>query len=475
MATERRRPRPPEPTAVADDTRRTLEMRAAWDAVSAAFGALGRAFICADSSFRILHGSYVLDEIFAPGAAQAIEGRPLEELFGRALFGASGTLREALLAGERREGWRAEINIGVGEARLVALSTAPFPQTLQTACDLGVRYIVVLRPAEQSDITLGSPVTLGGMVARSATMQRVFGLIENLKHHDVTVLITGESGTGKELVARAIHQHSPRHAGPFVAVNCGALPVDLLESEMFGHTRGAFTGAVRDRIGRFESASDGTLFLDEVGDLPLPVQVKLLRVLQGGTFERLGENQTRTSRARVVAATHVDLARAVREGKFRDDLYYRLRVVPIEIPPLRARPEDIEPIASLLLARVGSRHGRSIRISPEALRTLLEYDWPGNVRELENVLEYAVTVCRGQTVLPEDLPALTAAAGSVAEPPPGAPMNAPSSVAAGNGDDRETLRRLLDAHHWRRADTARALGISRITLWRRMRGAGLGD
>ncbi len=467
MANEGRRPHPREPVVLTDETRSALEMRAAWTAVSAAFGALGRAFICADSDFRILHGSYVLDELFAPGAAKAVEGRPLEEVFGPGLFGRDGTLRQALLGGERREGWRAEVSLGVGEPRLVALSAAPFPQNLQPACDLGVRYVVVLRPAEQSDISLGAPITLGGMVARSAAMQRVFGLVENLKHHDVTVLITGESGTGKELVARALHQHSPRRAGPFVAVNCGALPVDLLESEMFGHARGAFTGAVRDRVGRFETAHDGTLFLDEVGDLPLPVQVKLLRVLQGGTFERLGENRTRVSRARVVAATHVDLARAVREGRFRDDLYYRLRVVPIEIPPLRQRPEDIEPIASVLLGRVGARHGRSVRMSPEALRALLECDWPGNVRELENVLEYAVTVCRGQTILPEDLPTLAAPREAPRRMDLGAAPPAPRRAVGNPG--REQLREVLDAHRWRRADAARALGISRVTLWRRMR------
>ena len=455
-----------------DVTRRALEASAAWNAVSAAFGALGRAFICADANLRILHGSYILDEIFGPGAAAAIQGRLLEDVFGAGLFGATGTLRDALVAGERREGWRAHLTLGEGEPRLVALSAAPFPQNLETACDLGVRFIVVLRPAEQSDVTLGSPVTLGGLVARSPAMSRIFSLVQNLKHAEVTVLITGESGTGKELVARAIHDQSPRRAGPFVAVNCGALPVDLLESEMFGHARGAFTGAVRDRIGRFETASDGTLFLDEVGDLPLPVQVKLLRVLQGGTFERLGENQTRTSRARVIAATNVDVVRAVREGRFRDDLYYRLCVVPIEIPPLRERPEDVEPIVSMLLGRVGARHGRSVRMSPDALRALLEYDWPGNVRELENVLEYAVTVCRGQTILPEDLPVL--AARHVAAPVvPGIGRTPGSVPARAGGETLDRLRETLEATHWRRAEAAHALGISRITLWRRMRDAGL--
>jgi DNA-binding NtrC family response regulator len=336
-----------------------------------------------------------------------------------------------------------------------------------------VKYIIVLRPTEQDrGDTLGAPTGIGGLVARSAAMARVFALIENLRHTEATVLITGESGTGKELVARVIHDLSPRHKGPFVAVNCGALPLELLESEMFGHTRGAFTGAVRDRIGRFEAATDGTLFLDEVGDLPLPLQVKLLRVLQDGTFERLGENHTRVSRARVVAATNVELPRAVREGRFRDDLFYRLRVVPIYIPPLRHRREDIEPLAQILLARVGARHGRALRFSPETLRILLQQDWLGNVRELENVIEYGVTVCRGQTMLPEDLPEPSSTAMSSADPSRAAErsnVSSPVPVPPGETEDEREIRRALDAHRWNRRETAESLGISRVTLWRKMR------
>ncbi|MCX6543407.1 MAG: sigma-54 dependent transcriptional regulator [Acidobacteria bacterium] len=462
-----------EPPSLTDETRSRLEEVAAWSAVSAAFGSLGRAFICADADFRIIHGSYVLDELFGDGAAARIEGRSLEEIFGRDLFGTSGTLRQALTAGERREGWRAQLSMADGEARLISLSAAPFPQNLRLACSLRVKYVVVLRPSEQDrDDVLGAPVTVGGLVARSPAMARIFTLVENLRHTEATVLITGESGTGKELLARLIHDQSPRRQGPFVAVNCGALPHELLEAEMFGHARGAFTGAVRDRIGRCEAASDGTLFLDEVGDLPLALQVKLLRVLQDGTFERLGENQTRTSRARVVTATHVDLSKSVREGRFREDLYYRLRVVPIEIPPLRRRREDIEPLAQVLLARVCARHGRALRFSPDALRVLLGHDWPGNVREMENALEYAVTVCQGQTIHPEDLPELTGD-----KPGTGVALASPPSPRVGSPDrgtgDYEHLRSVLDAHHWRRDEAARALGISRITLWRRMRRYGM--
>jgi transcriptional regulator with PAS, ATPase and Fis domain len=312
-------------------------------------------------------------------------------------------------------------------------------------------------------------------------MLRVFQLIENLKESEATVLVTGESGTGKELVARALHLHSPRRNGPFVAVNCGALPGELLESEMFGHVRGAFTGAVRDRTGRFEAAAGGTLFLDEAGDLPLPLQVKLLRALQERTFERVGDSVTRHSDARIIAATHLDLRRAVHEGRFRDDLYYRLRVVPIDVPPLRERRADVEPLARHLLRRVTARHGRSLLLAPDALRAFLRYPWPGNVRELENALEYAVAVCRGQTIHAEDLPAEVLEAQPAPPPEPASPpapyAPIPSSSApgpAGNGE-REHLRSVLEAHHWRRDEAARALGMSRTTLWRKMRELSLPD
>ncbi len=447
------------------ESRSLSPSEAAWEGVSAAFAALGRVFICLDDRYRILHASLTLDDILGPGTARGVEGRPIDELLGVDLFGSSGLLRAALEAGERREGWRAQLRLG-DQSHIVSISVAPFPRERFSACDSNIHAIVVIRPAEEDrDCAFGAPTAANGIVARSTAMLRIVSLVENLSHTDATVLITGESGTGKEVVARALHDRSPRRHAPFVAVNCGALPPDLLESEMFGHVRGAVTGAVRDRVGRFEAAGAGTLFLDEVGDLPLALQVKLLRVLQHGTFERVGESTSRVSRARVVAATNVDLRTAVANGRFRDDLYYRLRVVPIEIPPLRARREDVEPLARALLARVAARQGRSLRLSPDAMRALLDYDWPGNARELENALEYAVAVCRGQTILPEDLPELSAVRRPSATPPAAASMQPRS--------ESDPLRAALEAHRWRRAEAARALGISRSTLWRKMREAGL--
>jgi DNA-binding NtrC family response regulator len=445
-----------------------VALRAAIEGVSAAFASLGRVFLCVDAGFRVLHASSLLDRLSGRGTAE------VADLLGPELFGPSGTLRHLLLAGERREGWRSMLTVGDAKPRLVSLTAAPFHSDPGSVCDPRVAYIVVLRPAEEDEVAAGAQSPFPGLIGRSPAMDRVFRLIENLEQSEATVLLTGESGTGKEVLARAIHGRSPRRRGPFVGVNCGALPGELLESELFGHVRGAFTGAVRERAGRFEVAGGGTLFLDEVGDLPLPLQVKLLRVLQERTFERVGESQSRRTDARIIAATNVDLKRAVQDGRFREDLFYRLRVVPIEIPPLRGRREDIEPLATYLLARVAARQGRALRFSPDGLRVLLGYAWPGNVRELENALEYAVAVCKGQTILPEDLPLelQQEAARTPSLPAAGRPVEAPSPVASA---ELEKLKQALEAHRWRRAEAARALGISRATLWRRMREAGLED
>jgi DNA-binding NtrC family response regulator len=452
-------------------------LAAALAGVSSAFASLGRVFFCADASFHVLHASSHLETLAGRGAATRCEGRPLADLLGSELFGPSGTLRQLLLAGERREGWRASLAVPGSAPRAVSVTAAPFSAEPGAVCDPRVAYVVVLRPAEEEAHVSGSP--LPGLIGRSPAMERVFRLVENLEHSEATVLLTGESGTGKEVVARAVHARSPRRGGPFVAVNCGAIPGELLESELFGHVRGAFTGAVRDRAGRFEMAARGTLFLDEVADLPLPLQVNLLRVLQERTFERVGESVTRQADSRILAATNVDLKRAVLEGRFREDLYYRLRVVPIEIPPLRERREDIEPLATFLLARVAARQGRALRFSPDALRLLLEHAWPGNVRELENTLEYAVAVCKGQTILPDDLPAEVTAEAAL----PGGPAEprAMRPRAAGSGHprvdaevvDAARIRGALEACRWRRHEAARVLRMSRTTLWRRMRELGL--
>jgi transcriptional regulator with GAF, ATPase, and Fis domain len=469
---------------------------AAFAAVNAAFGSLGRVCLALDSAFRVRYVSARLDALLGEGSIARTIGAPAAELLGPELFGADAPMRQALAAGERREGWRALLRAGNGTTHLLSVTAAPLQRDPHGVCPKNADYLVVLRPAEEEPEESSGPVAADGLVWRSRAMAKVLRLVESLQHSEASVLITGESGTGKEVMARLLHSHSPRRNGPFVAVNVAALPGELLESELFGHVRGAFTGATRDRPGRFMAASQGTLFLDEVGELPLHLQVKLLRVLQEHTYERVGENQVRQADARIIAATNRDLRAAVGQGKFREDLYYRLRVFPIELPPLRQRREDIEPMAQRLLARVQTRTGRALRFSPDALRTVLSYAWPGNVRELENALEYAVTVARGQTLQPEDLPpevlagaAATngqgAAAGLAADAPdaspdatpdatPPGPLRARPAVGAPEEGERAALEAALQACRWCRADTARALGISRSTLWRRMRALRLG-
>jgi two-component system response regulator HydG len=246
---------------------------------------------------------------------------------------------------------------------------------------------------------------VGELLGNSAGMREVYRLALGVAPTASTVLILGESGTGKELTARAIHKQSPRANKQFVAVNCAAIPVDLVESELFGHMRGAFSGATATRPGLFEVADGGTLFLDEVGDLPLAAQVKLLRALQEGEVKRVGSNETRIVDVRVIAATNVDLRNRIAAGRFREDLYYRLNVVAISVPPLRERPEDIPLLAQHFVGRYAERTNRPIRgISERAMELLMAHAWPGNVRELENAIERAVVFCRSETIQPSDLP-----------------------------------------------------------------------
>jgi transcriptional regulator with PAS, ATPase and Fis domain len=320
-------------------------------------------------------------------------------------------------------------------------------------------------------------------------MRRIFRLVSKVARTDSTVLLTGESGTGKELVARAIHLQSRRTSGPFVPVNVGALPESLVESELFGYARGAFTGATIDRPGLIEAAEGGTLFLDEIGDMPLTSQIKLLRTLESNEVRRLGETTSRLVDVRVIAATHRDLQHMAVEGRFREDLYYRLNVVQIDLPPLRERREDIGLLASYFLDRIARREGRTLRFSPAVAALLESHDYPGNVRELENAVEHAFTVAEGDILLPDDLPGPiraprllpqsrhdgTPAAAGPAAPGPGA---APDAASLRDGwtiaeVEREHIQRVLERHHGNATAAAKQLGISRTTLWRKLRQYGL--
>ena len=321
-----------------------------------------------------------------------------------------------------------------------------------------------------------------GLVGRSAAMRRVFALVEKAAQSDAAVIISGESGTGKELVAQAIHELGPRRHKPFVQINCAAFNESLLESELFGHVRGAFTGAHRHRIGRFEEVQDGDLFLDEVGDIPLATQVKLLRVLETRRFERVGENQPLPMEARLISATNQDLERRVASGGFRQDFFFRINVIPLHLPPLRERRDDIPLLVDHFAARLRERSGRDIPgVTPAAMTRLMAHAWPGNVRELRSVLEYAFVVCPDGPIDAEHLPPL--GAGAPAPPATAAPP-ARDHAAAPSADhlarftpaeiqQRDQLIAALRAARGNKSEAARRLGVSRVTVLNRMRKYGV--
>ncbi|WP_425443959.1 sigma-54 dependent transcriptional regulator [Thioalkalivibrio denitrificans] len=325
------------------------------------------------------------------------------------------------------------------------------------------------------------------LVGSNPLVQRIRRLIEQVAATDANVLILGETGTGKEVVARNIHAGSTRRERPFVAVNCGAIPADLLESELFGHEKGAFTGALSARQGRFELAQGGTLFLDEIGDMPLPMQVKLLRVLQERTFERVGSNRSIQCDVRIIAATHRDLETAIDEGRFREDLYYRLNVFPIEVPPLRHRRGDLPLLISELTNRMEGEGRGSVRLAHSALRALATYDWPGNVRELANLIERLAIMFPGETVEVDGLPAKFRREGDeelaeladqvLGEGVPGLDAQLPREgidlKEYLNDLEMGLIRRALDEASGVVAHAAKLLGMRRTTLVEKMRKFGI--
>jgi DNA-binding NtrC family response regulator len=321
---------------------------------------------------------------------------------------------------------------------------------------------LLLTVQQVTGISRATPLQFGAnrqlpaqVVAQSALLKAVFHDASLIAPSESRVLITGESGVGKEVLADVIHAWSPRSAGPLIKVNCAAIPETLLESELFGHEKGAFTGAVAQRIGRFEQANDGTIFLDEVGDMSPPLQAKLLRVTQNGCFSRVGSNRELQTNARILAATNTNLEEAVKAGRFREDLFYRLNVVELSVPPLRERIEDILPLAGAFIAEL--TQGKA-RLSAAAADCLNRYPWPGNVRELRNAMERAALLSRGELILPEHLPNRVREA-------------TPQPLAVDSGDteqlgeiERQAIFQALRAHSFNRTETAKALGISRRAL-----------
>jgi two-component system response regulator HydG len=415
----------------------------------------------AEEAFQLL-GSQPVDVI--------VSDYKLPGMSGLELLQKVGTPPEAppvvLVTGLGDERIAAEaIRLGAQEYVVKDLPSLGYLNVLPTLVQEALRRTAILRENLLLRQQVAEARGPSPLVGRSPAIRRILELIDEIAAVDSTVLIYGESGTGKELVAREIHRRSPRAGGPFVVANCAALPETLLEAELFGYEAGAFTGARSRRSGRFERAQGGTIFLDEVGDMPLKAQVDLLRVLQHREFERLGGSELLRVDVRVIAATHKDLPQMVREGKFREDLYYRLNVIPIFIPPLRERPEDILILAHHFLARFRARFSRPVEgFTPAAAKALVSYRWPGNVRELENLIERLVVLARGRWIDVEDLPPQLFAPPESQEPP------AIDNLAV---LEEMTIRRVVEATGWNLKEAARRLGIGRSTLYTKLRRYGI--
>lgn len=340
---------------------------------------------------------------------------------------------------------------------------------IEVVRDISIPKELTAQAAEVNELKqrLGEQSEFENIVGRSRRMREIFSLLPAVANSKTSVLISGESGTGKELIAYAIHANSPRKDKPFVVVNCAALSEGILESELFGHLKGAFTGAYYEKLGRFELANEGTIFLDEIGEVSLATQVKLLRVLEKEEFERVGGTKTTKVDVRIIAATNRDLAQAVKNGTFREDLYYRIRVFPIELPPLRERRSDLPLLVQHFIEKFNHELGKQIRqVSSDALEVLEAYSYPGNVRELQNIIEHAFVCCEDDVIRLEHLPK------DIQQQP----IEKGRDHATGGSlklMERDTILKVLDKTGWRYKSASQQLGISRSTLWRKLRRFGI--
>jgi len=398
--------------------------------------------------------------LFFNRAAEKITGYDREEVLGRDCHDAFGSPfcgGRCSFCGEPPNSWTNvdyPLNLVTKEGSSRRIEMSVTGMTDETGCFTGV--LAAFRDVTDLiglQIRLGQITSFAGIIGQDHKMLQIFEQIRELATNDYPVHIMGETGTGKELVAAAIHNESRRGGGAFVPINCGALPEGVLESELFGHVKGAFSGAIRDKKGRFELADGGTIFLDEVVDLTKSMQVKLLRVLQEGTFERVGGEKTVSVDVRVISAANRDLKREVERKNFREDLYYRLNVVPVELPPLRTRKNDIPLLAEEFLRQASEQGQKTAGLSKKALSMMMDYLWPGNVRELQNALHYALVKCKGRLIRPEDLP-----------------MELKSRRSSRRGPTRklnpEMVQAALDLTGGNKAKAAKHLGVGRATLYR---------
>lgn len=420
-----------------------------------------------DNNMRIQSFNKAAEEITGFTRDQAI-GKPCYDIFRSEACAFSCPVKEAIETGESVLNREVEIVDRNNKKKPISVSASVLIDRhgkasggVETIRDLSVLYTLKKE--------LNQKFTFRNLVSRNPSMRRLFNVLEDIAVSEATVLLHGESGTGKELFARAIHDLSSRSEGPLVTVNCGALPETLLEAEIFGVRKGAYTGAVENRPGRLELCSGGTFFLDEIGDLPLPLQVKLLRVLENREFQPLGGKNPLKANVRFVTATHRNLEEMVEEGTFRRDLYFRINIVKLSIPPLRERKEDIPLLLEVALTKFNAAYGKKVqRVSPDVLKLLLNYDFPGNVRELLNVIEQAVILCKGGEIGLDLIPREFTGA---VEKGRGTVVRRRSSKAP----EPSALYEVLTRHRGNRAGAAEELGVDRSTLWRWIKNAGVDD
>ena len=401
-----------------------------------------------------------------------VMGRPCREIFNADNCESSCPLSYTLKNGYGIANVSERIAGKDGDMVPVFISTALLRDN---GADIGL--IATVRDAseiEQLKKEVNNRYHFSNIIGKSSRMQQIFDIIENLKDTDCAVLIGGESGTGKELTARAIHHESYRRNKPFVKIDCSAIVEGLFESELFGHVKGAFTGAIRDKTGKFEMADGGTVFLDEIGEMPPALQAKLLRAIQDREFERVGDTRTRKVDVNIIAATNRDLKHEIENNRFRKDLYYRLCVVPIEMPPLRERKEDIPLLVKNFLSRYSPKapdRPKITEITPAAMAALMDHDWPGNIRELENIIEHACIRSRSNTIEMESLPP---SLGAIRKQPP---LPAGEQGPSANKHDAERLfmEDILKKHNGNRTKAARDIGLSRTTFWRKLKKHNLSD
>lgn len=422
-----------------------------------------------DRQFRITFFNQAAEQITG-FSREDVLGKACSDIFRTPICNQDCPLRQSIRTGQMVKNFEINILTRRGKQQPISVCTAPLIDH-QGGFLGGVETFRDMSSIKELRREISSRYTFQDIISKNARLRQIFETLPNIAQTDATILIQGRSGTGKELFATAIHNISPRAAGPLIKVNCGALPESLIESELFGHVKGAFTDAKNGRLGRFQAAHEGTIFLDEIGDLPLAVQVKLLRVLEHREFEPLGSDNTTKVDVRIVAATNQDLEHLVAEGKFREDLYYRLNVILIRLPDLCERKEDIPLLVEHFIERFNHHMGRGIHgLDEEAMALLVRYPFPGNVRELENVLEHAYIVTRGPNIGLDDLPNFIIKGRRLIQNPRIQPA---PHISGWNPDgsqlDRQGLIDCLERNLWSISRAARELGMHRTTLWRKVK------